>query len=306
VYEKDRQPRTSSDLRSECAEHGYFSGAKSGESENDIDSRFNLQYEVPFNRLLPAIDADLHIFESLEVRQICGQFVAHLFHRSRSTRNGGQKLVSELLEDYRSIANDPRKLFLYAAKASAITGQSICLNEARNALLKVIDGYASPDGTKELFVSDLDRATKSLSTRLVDLSWSILRSASAESFFISDTPVISRAIDAFGMVTFGEGINKPNAEWILPISHRMAIRIAHRPRTNNDLNAEELAQLNVGQIYTMSRRLYGRQYSPWIAQMVQSCGGIYKFHVHVFKGGKPFVPEDEFDEIMALGVITDK
>jgi hypothetical protein len=71
IYEKGRPPRTSSDLRGECAEHGYFSGGDRGESESEIDFRFNSQYEVPFNRLLPALDANLHIFESLEIRQVC-------------------------------------------------------------------------------------------------------------------------------------------------------------------------------------------------------------------------------------------
>src|ERR1017187_5578144 len=299
IYEKDRAPRTSRDLKSECEEHGYFSGGENGESEDDIDFRFNSQYEIPFNRLLPAIDADLHIFESLEVRQICAQFVANLFHRSTATRTGGQKLIGNLIEDYRSMANDQERLFAYTAKLSAITAQSIATSEVRDALLKNVAYYSTKEGKKALYVNDLDRATMSLSSHLVDLGWSTLRPSSAASFFISDTPVISRAMDCFGRVTFGEGIGKPTAEWILPISNRMAIRVAQRRRISPCVNAEELGQLNLAQIYTMSRRLYGREYSQWIDQMVQNYGGIYKFHVDVFKGTTGVVREDEFDDVMA-------
>jgi hypothetical protein len=299
IYEKGRPPRTSSDLRGECAEHGYFSGGDRGESESEIDFRFNSQYEVPFNRLLPALDANLHIFESLEIRQVCAEFVANLFHRSTATRKGGQELVASLIEDYRSIADDPERLFAYTAKLSAITARPIATSEVRDALLKSMAHYSTIEGKKAVYVNDLDRATKSLSAHLIDLEWSTMRPNTAESFFISDTPIISRAVDGFGTVTFGAGIRNPTAEWILPISNRMAIRIAHKRRASSNINSEELAELNQAQIYTMTRRLYGKEYSQWIDQMVQSYGGIYKFHVDVFKATGGAVREDTFDDIMA-------
>jgi hypothetical protein len=196
------------------------------------------------------------------------------------------------------MANDPVRLFLYTAKLSALTGRSIATGEVKEALIKGVDHYTSPEGKKALYVNDIDRATKSLSAHLVELNWSTTRSSSGDDFFLSDTPVISRATDNFGRVSFGVGIGQSAAEWILPISPRMALRVAHRPRNSNHIDAVEMAQLNGGQIYTMSKRLYGRAYSLWIDEMVQRHAGTYQFHVDVFKGSG-FVREDGFDDVMA-------
>jgi hypothetical protein len=64
-------------------------------------------------------------------------------------------------------------------------------------------------------------------------------------------------------------------------------------------DSAEVNDLNVGQIVTMTDRLYGRNPSKWIDQIVQSHGAIYKFHSDVFKGDLPLGFEDEFDEVMS-------
>ena len=91
AFEKGVTPRKVHSFQCEGAEHGYFAGAKN-EDELEIDKRFNETYELPFNNLLPAMDANLQILQSQEVRNTCSLYVAHLFHRMRAMRIGRQLL----------------------------------------------------------------------------------------------------------------------------------------------------------------------------------------------------------------------
>jgi hypothetical protein len=299
IFEKDRAPRSSRDLASECAQHGYFGGADNGEDEYDIDARFNQEYELPFNNILSAIDSNLCIFQSLEIRKICARYVAHLFHRSKARRDGGSQLLVDLIERYLAIAKDEKKLRAYTAKVSIIARRSISFEEVRNVLVRQSNYYLSEEGKQTLYVNDIDRATESLAAHLTPLHWSVIKSQGLGGFFISDTPVISLARDHWGAVTYGVGIGQPTAEWFMPISHSRVLRIARRQRLGEVADSAEVNDLNVGQIVTMTDRLYGRNPSKWIDQIVQSHGGMYKFHSDVFKGDLPLGFEDEFDEVLS-------
>lgn len=299
IFEKGRAPRSSRDLGSECAQHGYFEGADNGEDECEVDARFNLEYELPFNNILPAIDSNLRIFESLEIRTICARYVAHLFRRSKSLRDGGSQLLVDLIEGYRSIAEDEKKLRAYTAKVSIFARRPVSFEEVRDVLLRQSAYYLSDKGKQTMYVNDIDRATKSLASHLTPLRWSVIRAQGPEAFFISDTPVISLARDYFGAVSYGVGIGQPTAEWFLPISHNRILRVAQRSRLGEVADSAEVADLNIGQIVTMTDRLYGRNQSKWIDQIVQTNGGIYKFHSDVFKGNLSVGFEDEFDEVMS-------
>jgi hypothetical protein len=284
-------------LASECAQHGYFGGADNGETECEIDSRFNQEYELPFNDILPAIDSSLEIFQSLEIRMICARYVANLFHRSKARRDGGSQLVAELVGRYLSISMDETKLRAYAAKISIVTGRPVKLEDVRCALIRQSENFLSAEGLQAAYVNDLDRSTASLAAHLVPLHWSVIKAQMGESFFISDTPVISLARDPWGAVTYGVGIKQPTSEWFLPISHNRILRVAQRQRLGEVAGSSEMYDLNLGQIVTLSNRLYGRSPSKWIDQLVQSLAGIYKFHKDVFKGEVPLGIENEFDAL---------
>jgi hypothetical protein len=299
VYEKGRSPRTSRDLASESTEHGYFAGAATGENEHEIDSRFNEEYEMPFNRLLPAIDSNLSVFESSEVRQICARFVAHLFHRSKARRDGGYQLLSEMAANYQDIATNPERLRAYTAKLSVLTRRSISISEVGAALLRISADCSTGKSKQTLYVNDIDRATGTLAAELSSLRWSTIRSDSSDRFFISDTPVISKAIDALGRVSYGVGIRQPIAEWFMPISHHRCLRIGHKIRASQSATQAEVGDLNGGQIVTMSSRLYGREWSKRIDDLVQVYAGLYRFHQDVFKAVSGGIREDAFDEVMA-------
>ncbi|XBH11782.1 DUF4238 domain-containing protein [Edaphobacter paludis] len=284
VYEKGRAPRASKNLDGECVKRGYFAGASSGETEQEIDERFNIEYEVPFNRILPAIDANLHIFDSKEIREIAARYVSHIFHRTLARRNGGEDLMGEMLSEYVSIATDPGKLRGYTAKISAIARRPVALAEVQAALLRSAEQLSTESAFRSQYVNDIDRATCSLALKLIDLKWSTIRSNVSESFVISDTPIVSIAKDRFGKVSYGEGINKPMAQWFLPISHHRVVRISHNAANGEFADENLVRELNAAQIVTMSSRIYGRNHSQWIDEKVQTYGGIYKFHRDVFKG----------------------
>jgi hypothetical protein len=182
IYERGREARVSRRLTSEAAQHGYFAGAKSGEAEKEIDNRFNLEYEVPFNRLLPSFDVNLQILDSIEVRQICARYVAHIFRRTCALRDGGEKLLSSMLTGYMDIANDASWFKGYAAKVSILTSQAIKLEELREALIKHVEKYSTPEGQQSIYVDDIDRGTKWLATQLEQLNWSVIQTNSADEF----------------------------------------------------------------------------------------------------------------------------
>jgi Protein of unknown function (DUF4238) len=295
VYEKGRPPRASKNLDGECVQRGYFAGASSGESEQEVDERFNIEYEVPFNRILPAIDANLHIFDSKEIREIAARYVSHIFHRTLALRSGSEALMGGMLSEYRSIAEDVKRLRGYAAKISVTARRAVALAEVKAALLRSAEQLSTESAAQTQYVNDIDRATCSLASKLVDLRWSTIRSNALESFVISDTPIVSIAKDRFGKVSYGEGINKSMAEWFLPISHHRVVRISHNVGIAEFADENLVRELNAAQIVTMSSRVYGRHYSQWVDEKVQVYGGIYKFHRDVFKSTSIDLEESFFD-----------
>jgi len=126
-----------------------------------------------------------------------------------------------------------------------------------------------------------------------DMRWSLVTATTSTGIFISDTPVVSIALDRATGVKFGVGVRNPSAQWFLPISPRRAIRVAHKP----DLDLS--AQLNMAQVLTAHRRVYGKTEAHEMNDMVQLYCSVYKFHVHVFKGTFDPHPEDEFDQVFA-------
>jgi hypothetical protein len=282
-------------LDGECVKRGYFAGASSGEGEQEVDERFNIEYEVPFNRILPAIDANLHIFESKEIRDIAARYVSHIFHRTLARRSGSEALMGKMLSEYSSIAADPKRLREYTAKISVVARKAVAMAEVKAALLRTAEQMSTESAVQSQYVNDIDRATCSLASKLVDLKWSTIRSSALESFVISDTPIVSIAKDRFGKVSYGEGISKPMAEWFLPISHHRVIRISHNAGISEFADENLVRELNAAQIVTMSSRVYGRNHSQWVDEKVQTYGGIYKFHRDVFKG-TTFDPNESFFE----------
>ncbi|NYF50716.1 hypothetical protein HDF12_001081 [Edaphobacter lichenicola] len=255
VYEKGRAARTSKNLDGECVERGYFAGASNGESEQEVDERFNSEYEAPFNRILPSIDANLHIFDSREIREITARYVSHIFHRTLALRSGNESLMSGMLSEYSSIAADPTRLRGYTAKISVVARKPVAMAEVKAALLRSTEEMLTETAVQSRYVNDIDRATGALASKLVDLRWSAIRCKADESFVISDTPIVSITKDRFGKVSYGEGISKPMAEWFLPISHHRVIRISHNAAITEFADEKIVRELNAAQILTMSRRV---------------------------------------------------
>ena len=208
VFERGRPSRSSRDLAGECVERGYFAGATSGESDVDIDKRYNGEYEGPFNRLLPAFTSDLHVFSSAEVRKVAAVYVAHLFRRSVAVREASQKHTNEAIQDLRDIAADEVRLRNYSSMISMKFGRLVPLDEVREALQKHCDHDSSDEGRQSRFVDDLDRGTKHTSSQLELLIWQTLKTTKDNPVYISDTPVISKAIDPELGVHYGVGIGR--------------------------------------------------------------------------------------------------
>jgi len=282
IYEKGQAYRTSSDLRSECAENSYFAGASSGEAEDKIDFRFASEYEAQFNRILPALASDLHIFDSPEIRRVCARYVAHLFHRSRALKLATEKLYAETLRQYSAIPSDPLKLRIFAAEISLAKRGPVNIQEAKEALQKCVDVALTPEGKQARFVDDLDRSTQQRASQLAELRWCVLTTSKDQELYISDTPVLSKSEDPVRGTLYGVGVFHVLAEWFLPISPRHVLRVGHKLRSTRLITSSEAANLNHGQILTMSRRIYGRSWSPWVNDLVQRCGGDYKFFEQLF------------------------
>jgi hypothetical protein len=124
----------------------------------------------------------LQILDSIEVRQICARYVAHIFRRTCALRDGGEKLLSSMLTGYMDIANDASWFKGYAAKVSILTSQAIKLEELREALIKHVEKYSTPEGQQSIYVDDIDRGTKWLATQLEQLNWSVIQTNSADEF----------------------------------------------------------------------------------------------------------------------------
>jgi len=139
VYERGLTPRPSRDFRSESAQHAYFSGASSGATEEETDGRLTTTYENPFNALLDSFDADLDIFDSREVRDVCANYMSNLFQRCQARKAGAKLLLTRTWDEYREIANDPSLLRIYAAKLSCVRRGRIYLPDLRTTIEKLLE-----------------------------------------------------------------------------------------------------------------------------------------------------------------------
>lgn len=297
IYEKGARPRPSHGLKNEGAERSYFSGATSGETESEVDERFARTYEVPFTNILPKLLTFLPLNES-DIR-ICSRYVAHLFRRSLAFRNGSQTLFRGLNEEYGALAHDPLGLRAYGAKLSLISRKPVSLPELRQALINVSLSQANPTAAHVEFVTNIGLGTEVYAKKFQELNWSVLRSASAENFLISDTPVISKSVDFRGETNYGMGITKAGAEWFLPLSPRAILRGSARQRSRFDVETSEVRDLNLGQIFTMVDRLYGPSADLWIDSLVQRWGGCYKYFADVYKTDNNTADErDDFDRAL--------
>lgn len=169
VFERGRTPRQTRNLAGESVEHGYFGGAADGTAEEVIDERLNTEYELPFNELLPLIDGDVYVFDSLEIRRTCARYLSNLFQRCRARRTGADSLFDKINAGYRDIANSKCELLVYAAKLSCIARRPIDIGELRAALYNQASEELTPLRKQTRFVDDLARATEVLARELEQL-----------------------------------------------------------------------------------------------------------------------------------------
>jgi hypothetical protein len=134
AYEKGKEPRPTRSLTSEGSQHGYFSGSTDGSSEEELDAKLNLDFEVPFNRLLPIIDSDVHIFESAEAKRACALYVASLYHRSQARRSAVREQSQILQNSVRNFIEDDFQMRVFAAKLNVELAQPIYLDELKTSL----------------------------------------------------------------------------------------------------------------------------------------------------------------------------
>ena len=207
-------------------------------------------------------------------------------------------LYSKLNQEYEQLAGDSAALKTYAAKLSMLHKQPISLSNLRQALVKVSLSQSTPEASQANFVDDIARGTTVYANHLKALHWSVLRSASGENFVVSDTPVISKAVDALGQTKYGLGAAHQGAEWFLPLSPRAILRGGTRARTSIDVASHEVRDLNLGQILTMTERIYSRSYDAWLDSLVQTWAGRYTYFVDVYKTDASEEPPDEFDRAL--------
>lgn len=210
IYEKGLNPRISRDLRSECSENGYFSGSPDGRSEAAIDFGLNVKYEIPFNKLLSAMDCDLHIFENTDNKAACAAFVSNLFHRSKARRAATSYMTQALSDEFRALASNESDLKTYAASLSLRAQRPVFLDELRAMIERQCKRLEAESAQTSTYLGNVEHATEFMSQALSALKFQILRSSNDVSFSISDTPVISRLPTGEGSYDIGVGINHPD------------------------------------------------------------------------------------------------
>jgi|HubBroStandDraft_5_1064220.scaffolds.fasta_scaffold176415_1 hypothetical protein len=283
IYEKGVRPRISRDLRSECSENGYFSGSPDGQSEMTIESELNKKYEIPFNKLLSAMDCDLHIFESLDHKTACAAFVSNLFHRSKARRAATGYMTQMLSDEFRALASNESDLKTYAASLSLWAQRTIFLDELRVMVERQCEKLETETARTETYLGNVEDSTEFMTQKLLALKFQILRSSNDVSFSISDTPVISRLATGGGNYDIGVGINHPGVEWFLPISHSRCLRISDTLSNQSVLNDMQVLELNKQQSLTMFRRMYSKQELVILDQWVQEFSGHFKYVKDVYK-----------------------
>jgi hypothetical protein len=283
IYEKGQTPRPSRDLRSECSENGYFSGSPDGRNEMEIDFGLNEKYEIPFNKLLSAMDCDLHIFESFDHKAACAAFVSNLFHRSKARRAATGYMTQILSNEFRALASNEADLKTYAASLSLSGQRTIFLDDLRAMVERQCERLETEAAQTDTYLSNVEDGTEFMTQAPLALKFQILRSSNDVSFSISDTPVISRVPTGGGNYKIGVGINHPRVEWFLPISHSRCLRISDTLSNQTILNDMQVLELNKQQSMTMFRRMYSRQELAILDQWVQEFSGHFKYFKDVYK-----------------------
>ena len=289
-YRKGLPPRRDAAPKMASRISGYFSHSDNSANEIITEQRLNAEVESPVHAFLPQLASGKLNFDE-DVRAKLARYVVLLFSRSRTRKQG--MVVTQTLRRRLLTEGKACEICMQTAATSwnlqvyFSSGRSPELFTARdiraivNATLFESETKADRQNGFANWIGHLLDA-KTDDTRLANGRWFLLRTSEQEPFLLSDSPVISCSRISGGLLSWGEGFNKPTVEVILPISPTRCLHMlpSQNAQDWNPPTTEEVNTLEAQFIYESG---YADRYTSHLESLVNTHAGTAKIGENCYK-----------------------
>ncbi len=273
-YQKGKAPYGRATPKSATRWEGHFADPANGSKEAELEERLEREFEHPVNQFLDVIGYRTFVLQPRQIKELTG-YLTMLFTRSRARRAASQSEADFIIEAFRSLISDERKLSVLTGKlmmllvARGMDARMVTREMVVGAIERQIAAHSDAQEPQRCYIQTVESMMRFPGDYTLYGDWFVIHADPAEPFVIGDAPVVTWERTKDNRLYFMRGFAQPNVEVFLPVSPTTCLHVLPGVLRSRPVLRPVTAEVNMAQAVFATEHCFTSIRSPELDAAIQ-------------------------------------